>query len=128
MNGTRLRPVPHSATTRCAIAERRVQVPAAHNHSVASQSGHARITFAVTASSGVGCAVMNDARVLRLLRAACKEAGSQNNWAKQHRVSQQYLNHVLNGHRRPGPRILEALGLERSVATTYTRKAAADAE
>jgi hypothetical protein len=66
---------------------------------------------------------VNDTHVIRLLRAACREAGSQNKWAKQHGVSQQYVNHVLNGHRPPGPQILAALGLERTTSTTYTRTA-----
>jgi DNA-binding transcriptional regulator YdaS (Cro superfamily) len=59
-----------------------------------------------------------DNRVLRLLQTACEKAGSQNKWAKQHGITQQYVNQVLNGHRTPGPQILAALGLTRVTRVT----------
>ena len=59
-----------------------------------------------------------NARVLRLLRTACNKAGSQNKWAKQHGITQQYVNQVLNGHRTAGPQILVALGLTRVTRIT----------
>jgi hypothetical protein len=75
---------------------------------------------------------MKTERVLQLLRAACKGAGSQSAWARAHGIKQQYINAVLNRRRLPGPQILDALGLTRTIATTttttYTRKAPADAE
>jgi hypothetical protein len=58
-------------------------------------------------------AAMDDEHVLRLLRAACKNAGSQAQWAREHGVAQQYISAVLNRRRAPGPQVLAALGLER---------------
>jgi hypothetical protein len=73
---------------------------------------------------------MKDERVLQLLRAACRKAGSQRQWAQAHGIAHQAVSLVLTGRRRPGPQILDALGLERTTttATTYTRKATADVE
>jgi hypothetical protein len=75
---------------------------------------------------------MKDERVLQLLRAACREAGSQAKWARAHNIWPQAVSLALRGHRRPGPQILDALGLARTVTTTttttYTKKALADAE
>jgi hypothetical protein len=65
---------------------------------------------------------MKDDDVLRLLRAACKQAGSQNKWAQAHGIKQQLVNATLTGKRAPGPTILAALGIER-VQTTTTRYA-----
>jgi DNA-binding transcriptional regulator YdaS (Cro superfamily) len=55
---------------------------------------------------------MTDAEVQGVLRRACNDAGSQRAWADLHNVSDQYVSDVLKGRRRPGPAILEALGLE----------------
>jgi transcriptional regulator with XRE-family HTH domain len=44
-------------------------------------------------------------------------------FAKELKVSPGYLRDILHGHREPGPKILEALGLERVV--TYRRQKAA---
>jgi hypothetical protein len=75
---------------------------------------------------------MKDERVLQLLRAACRQAGSQAKWARAHNIWPQAVSLVLRGRRRPGPQVLAALGLTRSITTsttaTYTRKAPADAE
>jgi hypothetical protein len=71
---------------------------------------------------------MTDEQVRRLLRAACKQAGSQSEWARTHGVPQQVVNAVLNKRRAPGPQILHALGLERTIAATYSRKAPANTE
>ncbi len=60
-------------------------------------------------------------KVLRLLRAAVAEAGSQSAWARKHGVSQAYVNHVLLGRRQAGPRVLAGLGLERVVGTRAAR-------
>jgi hypothetical protein len=67
-----------------------------------------------------------DERVLQLLHAACKKAGSQSAWAREHGVRQQYVSLVLNGSRRAGPQILAALGLAR--VSRITKKARADAD
>ena len=56
-----------------------------------------------------------NAKVVRLLREACTKAGSQNAWAKQHGITQQYVNQVLTGRSLPGPRILSALGVKRVI-------------
>jgi hypothetical protein len=69
--------------------------------------------------------------LLQLLRAACKEAGGQSAFARTHGMRQQAVSLVLTGRRPPSPQVLAALGLERTTtttATTYRRKASADAE
>jgi hypothetical protein len=72
---------------------------------------------------------MKDERVLQLLRAACRQAGSQAKWARAHGIWPQAVSLVLTGRRRPGPQILTALGLARvPYAAEYVRKAAADAK
>jgi hypothetical protein len=57
--------------------------------------------------------VTQNERVLQKLRAACKKAGSQSAWAREHGIQQQYVSLVLTGRRQPGPQILGALGLTR---------------
>ena len=46
----------------------------------------------------------------RLLREACKAAGSQRAWAKAHRMSDAYVSDCLAGRREPGDSIARALG------------------
>jgi transcriptional regulator with XRE-family HTH domain len=48
--------------------------------------------------------------------------GTQRELAGVLGISPQYLNDILSGHREPGPKLLEGLGLERIV--TYRRKRA----
>jgi transcriptional regulator with XRE-family HTH domain len=55
------------------------------------------------------------------LREAVKKAGTQTAFAKRHSISIAYINDVLQGRRDPGDKILEALGIEKTV--TYRRKA-----
>lgn len=55
------------------------------------------------------------------LRAAVEEFGTQTAFAAKHGISLPYVNDVLRGHRDPGDKILDALGLEKVV--TYRRKA-----
>ena len=50
--------------------------------------------------------------VRSLLLAACDAAGSQVAWARQWGISTGYVNDVLKGRKLPGPKILQALGLE----------------
>ena len=54
---------------------------------------------------------MNEQRVVALLRAACREAGSQSAWAYAHGVRPQYVSAVLLHRQHPGPQIVRALGL-----------------
>ena len=54
-----------------------------------------------------------------MIRDACLKAGSQRKWAQQHGIDHTYLSAVLNGHDRPGGKILEALGLH--TVTLYGR-------
>jgi predicted amino acid racemase len=54
------------------------------------------------------------------LRAAILKAGSQAAFARQHNISLQYINDVMNGRRDIGQKILDALGIERVV--TYREK------
>ena len=56
---------------------------------------------------------MTDAQVKRLLNAAVRKAGSQQLAAAQLGISDAYLSDVRRGLRRPGPKILAALGLSR---------------
>jgi DNA-binding phage protein len=56
-----------------------------------------------------------------IVRQALAEAlahTSQAAWAAQHGLSREHVNKVLSGARAPGPKILEALGLE----AVYVRK------
>ncbi|MBR0651359.1 helix-turn-helix domain-containing protein [Roseomonas terrae] len=54
------------------------------------------------------------------LRAACREAGSQQAWAEKHGMSPQYVSDVLNAKRPIPDSILSALGLIR--VTVYRAK------
>lgn len=54
------------------------------------------------------------------IQAAVKVAGSQRALAKQWDVSPSYVTDLLRGLRDPGPKILDALGIERVV--TYREK------
>lgn len=58
--------------------------------------------------------------VVAEVRRAVERAGSQKAWAKVAGVTVQHVNDVLSGHRGPGPKVLDALGLEKVV--TYQRK------
>lgn len=51
--------------------------------------------------------------VKALLRAACEAAGGRQSWGETHGISPQYIGDVLRGDRRPGNKILRALGLTR---------------
>ena len=62
---------------------------------------------------------MTTDEVRELLLEMCEEAGSQQAWAKAHRISPQYVTDVLKERRAPGDKILSALGLRRAV--TYER-------
>jgi DNA-binding transcriptional regulator YdaS (Cro superfamily) len=53
--------------------------------------------------------------VRQKLREVCREAGSENAWAKANGVSQAYVNDTIRGRREPGASILRALGLERVI-------------
>lgn len=57
---------------------------------------------------------------LALLRARIEAANSQKLAADALGVSEAYLSDIVRGHKAPGPKILNALGLERVV--TYREK------
>jgi hypothetical protein len=57
-----------------------------------------------------------------LLLKAAERAGSQKALAAQIPCSEPYIAMVLNGHREPGPKVLEFLGLERVTRVSYRRK------
>jgi hypothetical protein len=59
--------------------------------------------------------------VLAELARACERSGSQRAWATANRITQQHVSDVLNRRREPGPKVLDALGLERE-EQTYRRK------
>ncbi len=54
-------------------------------------------------------------QVRERLRAACDEAGSMRAWADGHGMSAAFVSDVLKGLRRPGDRMLAALGIERTI-------------
>lgn len=62
---------------------------------------------------------MNLSEVRAMLKASAKP--TQAAYAKDKGLSAQYVNDVVQGHREPGPTVLDALGLEKVV--TYRRKA-----
>jgi hypothetical protein len=51
--------------------------------------------------------------VVALLKKRC--GNDQRAWAKQHGMSQQYVNDVLRFRRLPGDKITQALGLEKAL-------------
>lgn len=50
--------------------------------------------------------------VLAALAQSVAAGGNQLSWCKQNGISPAYLSDVLSGRRDPGPKILDALGLE----------------
>lgn len=62
--------------------------------------------------------------VRSLVRSNCEKAGSMRAFARKLDVSVAYISDVLNGHRDPGPSILEHFGLEKVTSVDY-RKARA---
>jgi hypothetical protein len=54
--------------------------------------------------------------IMEQLRGAIAAAGSQRAFADQHQIALQYINDVLRGRRKPGQKILDALGIERVVS------------
>ena len=59
--------------------------------------------------------MITEKELLKILRKACKEAGSQRKWALDHKMSPAHVNDVLKGNRGPGDKILKALEYERVV-------------
>lgn len=62
---------------------------------------------------------MNKTDVLKLIRQAVHDAGSQSAFARQCSVTTQYINDLLRGRRDPGTKILDALGIEKTVTVSY---------
>ena len=58
--------------------------------------------------------------ILEALNAAITAAGSRSQFCRAHNLSPAYLSEVLRGTRRPGPKILAAVGW--TVATEYRPK------
>jgi len=70
---------------------------------------------------------MTRAAVIRELRKLVAEAGGPVDWANAHGMRGAYVYMVLNGTRSPGPKILDALGLEKVVPEeSYRRRQAAE--
>lgn len=65
---------------------------------------------------------MTEEEVRALLSSACAKAGGQTAFASLHNLSQPHVSLVLQGEREPGPKILDALALEKVV--TYRAKEA----
>jgi DNA-binding transcriptional regulator YdaS (Cro superfamily) len=60
--------------------------------------------------------------LIQVLSKACDAAGGASTWAKSVGISKQYVSDVLNGRTQPGEAIAHALGYERQVQVTYTKK------
>ena len=58
---------------------------------------------------------MTKADVVRRLKERTHAAGSQAALARELRITPAYLSQVLRGTREPGPKLLQALGLERVI-------------
>jgi hypothetical protein len=57
--------------------------------------------------------------VMQRLRGAIAAAGSENAWAAENAISQTYVNYVMRGVIKPGPKLLKALGLKK--VTSYEK-------
>ena len=64
---------------------------------------------------------MNADTVRALVRAECDKAGGVRKLAGKIGLSPAYVSDVTLGRREPGPSILEVLGLEKVVVTTYRK-------
>lgn len=64
---------------------------------------------------------LSEAHVLARLKTAVYDAGSVSEFARRAGVSQPYVYQAMTGKTTIGPRILDALGIERVVV--YRRKA-----
>jgi len=58
--------------------------------------------------------------VLTLIRQGVEVAGSQSAFARRCNVTTQYINDILRGRRDPGPKILDMLGVEKTVVYTVS--------
>ncbi len=65
---------------------------------------------------------MTDLEVLKLIRNEISRAGSESKLARRWGVSQSRISRMMNFRNPPGPKILEALGLEKVVIIDYRRK------
>lgn len=63
---------------------------------------------------------VTEEQIIKMLRAYCATQGSQVAAAARLGVSVQHVNDILHGHRKPGPKILKALGLKKVVS--YVRQ------
>lgn len=55
-----------------------------------------------------------------LLRERCEVVGGVRAWSRAKKISAPYVSRVISGQRKPGEKILKALGLEES--TVYVTK------
>lgn len=62
---------------------------------------------------------MTETAVRNILERQIRGMGSQRAWAKTYRVSPQHVSDTLLGRRELGPKILDALGIERVVGYKY---------
>lgn len=63
---------------------------------------------------------INRIAILKILKKACYDSGSQKAWAEKHNISTAYVCDVLKGHRDIGEKILDALGYIEE--KTYTKE------
>ncbi len=66
---------------------------------------------------------MTDLEVLKLIRDEIGRARSASELGRRWGVSQSYMSNLMNFRKPPGPKILEALGLEKVVTIDYRPKA-----
>lgn len=59
--------------------------------------------------------MMSADEVRKMIRSRAEDIGTMRALARAWKVSPAYLSDVINGNREPGPRILRALGLRKSV-------------
>jgi DNA-binding transcriptional regulator YdaS (Cro superfamily) len=60
--------------------------------------------------------------VMRLVQAECDKAGSASAWARKLGVTRAYMSDILSRRRDPGPKVLDALGLEKVTRVSYEWK------
>lgn len=65
---------------------------------------------------------MSEADVRKLVQAAIDKAPSLRHLAKEWGITPSYLCDIRLGRRAPGPPVLDALGLERTVVVTYRKR------
>jgi len=56
-----------------------------------------------------------------LLRDECEKVGGIRLWGRAHEISASHVSRVINGHAKPGPKLLRELNLKESTVYVPTR-------